>query len=146
VKCPNCGQDAPDGAAFCPYCAAPLQSGTIPGQPAPAPVYGAPFAPTRTSGMAIGGLVVGILAVVLSCLFWPVGAVLSLAGLILSILGLNEVKKQVGVQGKEMAIIGIVLSTLGLLLAILVLAGLTTLVLMGPRISEIFGQIYNSLP
>jgi len=150
MKCPNCGQEAPEGAAFCPYCAAPLQEGTSapPTQPAqapPTPAYAVPAVPTRTSGLAIGGLVTGILGIIISCVFWPIGVILGLAGLVLGILGLNEIKKQPGMQGKEMAIIAIVLGALGLVIALLAVVGVIALITMGPRISSIFGEIYNSL-
>ena len=105
----------------------------------------APAPATRTSGLAIGSLVTGILGIILSCIFWPLGAILGLVALILGIVGLNETKKQPGVHGKEMAIIGIVLGALSLALAILVLIGVAALISMGPRINEIFREIYQSL-
>jgi hypothetical protein len=99
----------------------------------------------RTSVLAIVSLVVGVVGIILSCLFWPVGIVLAIVALVLGILGLNEVNKQPGVGGKPLAIVGIVLGGLGVLVAILAIAGLTALILLGPRIENIFRQIYSSL-
>lgn len=64
----------------------------------------------KGSGLAIAGMVCGIVALVIVCCFWPFGIVLGIAGLILSIISLN--KK----QSKGMSVAGIVTSGLGILL------------------------------
>lgn len=69
---------------------------------------GSPLEPTRSSGLAIAAMVLGILGIIT---FWvPVlGAVL---GLVALILGIIAVRRQ---AGKGMAITGIVLGTLALI-------------------------------
>lgn len=83
----------------------------------------------KGSGFAIAGMVCGIVALVLVCCFWPLGVVLGIVGLILSIIGLR--KK----QSKGMSIAGIVTSGLGILLGIAL--GILSAVFMA-AISEIY--------
>jgi len=100
----------------------------------------------KTNTLALVGMILGIVGIVISCLFWPIGIILALAGLVLSIVGLMQINKQPGVYGgKGMAIAGIILGAVALLLAILGIIGAGLLLLMGPQINEIFGTIYNSL-
>ncbi len=100
----------------------------------------------RTSVLAIVSLVTGAVGIILSCLFWPLGIVLDLTAVILGILGLVEVNKQPGLEGKALAIIGIVLGGVGVLAAILLtILGIAALALLGPQIRDIFEQVYSSL-
>ncbi|MGA2490734.1 MAG: DUF4190 domain-containing protein [Anaerolineales bacterium] len=78
--------------------------------PTPAPVY----APTPTSdkkGFAIASLVLGILSLCGSAVFWC-GGLISIIGIVLGALGVNS-------KSKSIAIAGIILSALGLILAII---------------------------
>ena len=148
MVCQNCGQQIADGSTVCPHCQAVQQPGPAPAQPAAsfqpfyAPPPPVPAAVQRTSGLAIASMVVGIVSILVSCILWPLGAVLAAVALVLGIVGLNETSKDPSVGGKGMAIAGIVLGGIGVLLVILAIAGLA---LLAPRISDIFGQIYNSL-
>lgn len=66
--------------------------------------------PPKSSGLAIAGMVCGIVALVLVCCLWPLGLILGITGLVLSIVAL---KKK---QSKGMSVAGIVTSALGILL------------------------------
>lgn len=66
-------------------------------------------------GLAIAGMVCGIVSLVMVCCFWPIGIVCALVGLALSIIAL--VKK----QNKGMSIAGIITSGLGVLFTIALL-------------------------
>lgn len=65
-------------------------------------------------GLAIAGMVVGILSVLLICMNW-IGILVGVVGLILSILGIKSIRR------KGMATAGIICSVVGLLGSILVL-------------------------
>jgi len=87
----------------------------------------------RMSGMSIASMVCGIVGIVVSCLFWPVGIVLAIVAVILGILGLNEIKKQPEIGGRGMAITGIVLGGISLVLAILGIIGIAALAILGSQ-------------
>lgn len=116
------GQYPPGQAPPGPYPSAPAFPGQAPGggyQPPPVPGYWSqPPAPgfmpvTRTNGLAIASLVLGIL-----WLFW-LG---SLVGLILGLVALKQIKRR-NQGGRGIAIAGVVLSVLwlvGLVVAVIV--------------------------
>ncbi len=100
----------------------------------------------KTNTLALVGMILGIVGIVISCLFWPIGLIFGLAGLALSIVGLMQINKQPGLfSGKGMAIAGIITAAVALLLAVLGILSIGALMLLGPRMSDIFGSIYNSL-
>ncbi len=68
--------------------------------------------PQRTNGMAIAGLVVGIISLFF-CWFPFFGLPLPIVGIILSALGRR------GVTGRTMALVGLVLSIIALVIAII---------------------------
>lgn len=70
--------------------------------------------------MAIIGMILGILSLILLWLTWPVGLIMAIAGLVLSIIG----KKQP--EGKGMAIAGMVCSivTIALWFIIILIVGI----------------------
>lgn len=79
-----------------------------PPQPYPGGYYGPPMLRQQTSGMAVAGMVLGIL----SLLFfwaWVLGPVLSVAGIVFSAVGMSQGSKP-GWTGKGMAIAGLVCS------------------------------------
>jgi hypothetical protein len=78
--------------------------------PVSAPIYTSPPAGDRR-GFAIASLVLGILSLCGSAIFWC-GGLISVVGIVLGALGINS-------KGKGMAIAGIILSALGLILAII---------------------------
>jgi hypothetical protein len=87
------------------------QPGGAPGYPGGAPMAG----PPQGNGMAVAGLVLGILALVLFFLTWP-SWILAVLGIIFGALGISKGNK-VG-KGKGMAIAGLVCAVLGLLISI----------------------------
>lgn len=82
------------------------------------PVYVQPAAPQGGAGLAIASMVLGIVALVLSCCIPYVTFVCALVGVILG--GVSLAKKK---GGKGMAIAGLVCSIIALVPAVLVLAG-----------------------
>lgn len=84
-------------------------------------------------GLAIASLVLGILALLTSCL-WFCGGPFSIVGIVLGVLGLKS-------SGRGMAIAGIVLSAVGLLILIV----LTVVGAVLGSSGDIFNQINRSL-
>jgi len=78
--------------------------------PNPAPVY-TPAPVSDKRGFAIASLVLGILSLCGSWIFWC-GGLMSVVGIVLGALGMNS-------KGRGMAIAGIILSALGLIIAII---------------------------
>ena len=104
--CSNCGAEVSDGFAFCEKCGTPVQA---PENQAPsynAPQY-APAAKQDSNGMAIGGFVCSLVGLLLCC-----GGIVSIIGLVLSIIGLSK-SKQMNGSGKGLAIAGIIIGALG---------------------------------
>lgn len=126
--CPSCGAAVDEGDTFCSHCGTSLQQAAAPPPPPPA---GPPYPPsgtaaypppmmqsTKTNGMAIASLVLGIL--------W-ISGVGSLLALIFGIIGKNQIDASRGREsGRGMAIAGIVLGIVGIagaiLLVILIIA------------------------
>ena len=120
--CNNCGAEIADGAAFCTNCGATqeaTQGATVQPQ-APMgygqqPVYTAQAEPDKSVGLAVAGMVLGIVALVFSCCFPYITFVCALVGCILSGVSLAKHK-----GGKGMAVAGLVCSIIGLVPAIMV--------------------------
>ena len=76
-----------------------------------------------TNGMAITGMVCGILTILPSCccgLFGlPLTILLVILSIVFSIIGLVQIKKNPAQKGKGMAIAGLIIGALGLIAAIL---------------------------
>lgn len=79
--------------------------------------YGNEPATETPSGMAIAGMVLGILSM-LCCCIWYVSAILAILALVFSIITVAKNK-----PGKGMAIAGIVCGAIGLVMAIVVVIG-----------------------
>jgi hypothetical protein len=77
--------------------------------------YGAP--PSQGNGMAVAGLVLGILAVVLFFLTWPAW-LLGILGIIFGALGMSKAKR-IGGKGKGMGMAGLICGVIGLLVSII---------------------------
>ena len=106
-----------------------LNSGIVPqagGAYVPGPVQAGP---QQGNGLAVAGMVLGIVSVPLICL-WPIALPCAIVGLCLSVVGKNKARETN--SGGGMAITGLVLScvTLGLLVIGLI-AFLTGLSMMG---------------
>ncbi|MFO0959194.1 MAG: DUF1559 domain-containing protein [Isosphaeraceae bacterium] len=125
TQCPDCGRELvipnpaapapPDLGVGDPYDLAPG-----PAKPAAGPISFSPppagFAPGgpggegKTSGKAIASLVLGLLSFIFCC-------VTGVPGLIVGVLGLNEINASNGrIQGKGLAITGIIIGGLSLVL------------------------------
>lgn len=95
--CKSCGKEIADNSTTCPNCGAPANQQSA---------YAAP-APAQKNTMAIAGLVLAFLA--------------PLIGLILSCIGLKK-SKELGGEGRKLAIAGIVISSLDVAAWIIVIA------------------------
>jgi len=94
--CSNCGEKNAAGAKFCSKCGEPL---TAAAAEAPAPRAAAG---TRTSGMAIAALIMGILGI-------------SLLAIIFGGIGISQTGKDPNLKGRGMAVAGLVLGILGMI-------------------------------
>jgi len=132
VVCPTCKAqfDAPDQyagrAATCPNCngrlTVPMASANAPSVP-PVPAFGGgvPGVPMQHGGLAVAGMVCGIVGLVLAvvggfclgCFILPIALPTALAGLICSIIALVTAKK--ANRKKGMAIAGLILSILAII-------------------------------
>jgi hypothetical protein len=104
MYCPQCGEKNPENSKFCSKCGAALTLKAEPAAesaPAPAPV--APAATgSRTSGMAIAALVMGIAGFVFF-------GFLGILAIIFGGIGLSQINKDPSLKGKGMAVAGLVL-------------------------------------
>ncbi len=81
--------------------------------------YGAVAAPGRTNGLAVTSMVLGIVGIVLFCLY----AIPSILAVIFGAVALNQFKTQPSVYtGRGMAIAGLVLGLIGVGILVLLLA------------------------
>ena len=99
------------------------QYGFTPGPPGPDPQYGftpgqqgAPVDQNQGNGMAVAGLVLGIIGLVL--FFVPfICQILALLGIIFGALGMGKAKK-IGGKGNGMAVTGLVLGVLAMIISV----------------------------
>ena len=87
-----------------------------PPQPYATGEYGAATPPPQ-NGMGTAALVLGLVGLVFSVVFFPLGFVLAVIGLVLGLLGLKRVKRGIATN-RGMALSGTVLSVLALLVCI----------------------------
>jgi hypothetical protein len=83
--------------------------------PPPPPQFPAAPGTQQTNGLAIAGMVLGIVSIALFFLNW-IDILVAIVGLILSIIGLNK-SRQLGGTGRGMAITGIITSAVGIVAA-----------------------------
>jgi prepilin-type processing-associated H-X9-DG protein len=118
MYCPNCGNQISDQAQYCPSCntslIAPPSMGDV-----------AATGSTKTSGLAIAALVLGILSL---CCFGPLAAI---PGLILGIVAVSRINANPLLGGKGLAIAGISTSAVGL-----VFMGALLVSIMLPAVSK----------
>ena len=131
MYCNSCGSMIPDGMPYCGNCRAPTpQHAPQPAYQPVVPNYAQPTQPvmitppvsaTRSNGIAIAGLIMGILSL---CFFWfpGVGALFATLGLIFSIIGVARRNA----RAKGCAITGLILSILGMFLFIVMMLGVNT--------------------
>jgi hypothetical protein len=84
----------------------------------PAPYYGPPMMARKTSGMAVTGMVLGIVSLVFFWV-WFASPVIALLGVIFSGVGISQCNR--GQDGKGMAVAGLVCSLISLALWALII-------------------------
>ena len=77
---------------------------------------GVPPQPSKTNGMSVASLVLGLVGIPLCFLFVP-----SLLAVIFGIVGLNQIKSNPTQSGRGLAIAGLILGAVMLVLVVLVL-------------------------
>jgi FtsH-binding integral membrane protein len=92
--------------------------------------------------MAVVGFVVQIAAPGNGAFCSGLGVLAALVGLVLGIIGLEQISKNPGQKGKGMAIMGIVVGALVACVAPVVIA---VLLMLGPVIGNVFSSINSSL-
>jgi hypothetical protein len=85
-----------------------------PPPPGAQPVYGPP-----TNGLAVAGMVLGIISIPLFFLNW-IDMIIAIVGLVLSLVGLGK-SNQLGGAGRGMAVAGIITSAVGIVAALVFL-------------------------
>lgn len=85
----------------------------------PAPTGSIPAGPTKSNGLAIASLVLGIVGLLFGCCTGVVGLPFAIAALITGIIGMKKVDAETG--GKGLAIAGIVLGVIGILIGIVMI-------------------------
>lgn len=81
-------------------------------QPSPLPPVAPPTTPSKTSGLAIASLVLGILGI--TCILPLIGAILAL---VFGIIALNQISKSGGsIKGQGQAVTGLILGCIGLII------------------------------
>ena len=103
--------------------------------PSVVPPQVAPVASSeRTSGLAIGSLVSGILSLFIGFTF--------IVAIILGHMGLSEIRRNPGLKGRGMAIAGLVL---GYLMPVLIVVSMIVLVTLGNQVRDTFKTINAQL-
>jgi hypothetical protein len=115
-----------EGGPWKPLSTLPEFAATLGAAPQPPPVPLAQASLTgrapQTNGMAVAGLVMGILSVTVGlCCCGPV-VVFNILGIIFSSVALSQIKSSPGQQtGRNLAMVGLVLSLLGLVFQIIII-------------------------
>lgn len=128
--CGKCGCNIPDGNSFCANCGTQISDSSVqeygkyatqPVQPVQVIMVTRPNSANRPNGVAIVGLVFGIIAI---CLCWIpyLGVALGVVGLILSIIGICKIK-DCG-SGAGQSITGLILSVISLLVGVFMTLGM----------------------
>ena len=73
-----------------------------------------------TSGKATASMIVGIIGLVMAILFWPLGIIISIVGLVLGMMAKGDIRR--GATNGGAATAGIVCSSIGIVLSLLFLA------------------------
>lgn len=101
MYCPKCGEQNDDGNKFCKSCGATLTQESPPSRPEPVPVAVREVAATRTSGLSVAALVLGIIGIFINFL--------GILAIIFGAIGVSQTGKDPTLGGRGMAIAGLVL-------------------------------------
>lgn len=97
--------------------------------------------PTKTNGLAITSLVLGIVAIPCTC-FYGTGILFGIAALITGLIARRQIKESDGTQsGDGLAIAGMILGVL----AVLAMIAMGILLLMGPVVGNVFSNIVETI-
>jgi hypothetical protein len=99
--CPKCGAEIADGSRFCPKCGSAIQAAVVPQAPMPQAPMPQVAGTTRTSGMAIASLVLGIISIIINPL--------SILAIIFGGVAMGQMGKDPTLGGKGLAIAGLVI-------------------------------------
>lgn len=127
--CSGCGAENADNATNCEKCGKPFEQPTVQQQPETTyqqTVVVQQAAPVKKNGMAVAGLVMGILSIVFSWFY--ISYLFVLLGIIFSSIGIAR-SKTLGRKG--MAIAGLVLSLLDIILATVLVITVVGVILGG---------------
>ncbi len=116
--CGNCGKEIANDSRVCAYCGTPVQTEGQPynmAQPNNKQYYGEQ--PNGGAGLAIASMVLGILALVLSCCLYYVSVPCAIAGIICAVISMKGNR-----AGKGMAIAGLVCSIISFIPAAVLMA------------------------
>lgn len=129
MRCEKCGKENQEGMNFCEACGAPLSKPEYQQPMYQQPVYqqpvyqqpvyqqpGMPQEPKKPVGLAVASMVLGIVALVLSCCVPYLPIVLALLAVV---LGAVSLAKKMG--GTGMAVAGLVCGIIGLVPAVIVI-------------------------
>ena len=135
---PPYGAPQPPYGAPQPYQQQPYQ------QPYPQPAYGQqpyPYAAAPpTDGLALGSMITGIAALVLSCAY-GVGLLASPVALVLGKVSMNRIARSQGqLGGRGLAVTGFVLGIIGTVLLVLAIVGVIALFVWAANDESAFTQ------
>ena len=120
--CKHCGAELSDEAAVCSKCGCSVAS-----------EYGEVQEPLKKNKLAIAGFVLSLVSLVLNLYAIP-----AVIGLVLSIVGLVQIKKG-GYNNKGLAVAGIIISAVAIVWDVLYYA------VIGPVIGQLFEELFNSI-
>jgi hypothetical protein len=143
---PPYGTPPPYGAPQAPY-GAPQQGYQQPGYQQPG--YGQPAYPYAaappTDGLALGSMITGIAALVLSCAY-GVGLLASPVALILGKVSLNRIKRSQGqLGGHGLALTGFILGIIGTVLLVLAIIAVVIIIVVAINDPDAFSDSTGSL-
>ncbi len=117
MYCPKCGAQVDQGSSYCQKCGAAVEQPVVAqpqGATAP-PMSGQVVPVTKTSGMAIASLVLGLVG------FFVFPFIPSVLAIIFGAIGMGQINRSNGaVKGKGMAVAGIILGIVGIIIMVLV--------------------------
>lgn len=126
--CTSCSREVANTNKYCPECGAEFNSLVVGLQPSPRvapPNYNQPQissikAAVRHDGLAIAGMIVGIIAVLM--FWWPVSLLIGIVGIVLSCIAMKRIKSSpFEVAGYGMAVAGLVTGICGSVMAVIMM-------------------------